>query len=86
MGAWELNRDIERLKATYLNLLEVYEHDNIIDTEITDTIKPEFLRLYRADEKFEQVYKDNALFMYRLNLRHLFIPLHTFGIHIEIKI
>ena len=69
----ELNRDVRRLKN--------YRAKNPNDMT---RIANEFVRLYRADDQFEAMTKDNALFMLRLNLMHRFIPPHTFGIMIDL--
>lgn len=74
MTTAELNRDIKRL-AKQLGT----------DKEHTEEFKKEFLRLYGADNDFKYSNKDSVLTLLRINLRHRFIALHQFGIHITIN-
>lgn len=79
MEKHELNRNIKRLKSYYIaNKDWVYDSNDKIDY-----VRNEFNRLYRADISLSSVTKDNLLFMFRLNQRHRFIPLHQFGSQIE---
>jgi hypothetical protein len=79
----ELNRDIKRLKSEIYRMsfesLETYY--KYIDTEA----RKEFKRLYYADQSFEYMNKNSVLIMFRLNLKHRFLPLHSFGLGIELN-
>lgn len=68
MTASELNRDIKKL-------LKIQEDPNF---------EKEFKRLYFADSSFQYMNKKSILIMLRLNLRYRFIPLHSFGINIDL--
>lgn len=81
----ELNRDIKwlhRLQAKAKDNESVEKYYKLIEEEV----KPEFMRLYRADSKIEQMNFKSFKMMYRMNLSHRFVPLHMFAIGIEIKI
>jgi len=74
MTTQELNRDIKRLAKQFNT-----------DKEHTEEFKKEFLRLYHADNNFQYSNKDSVLTLLRINLRHRFIALHSFGINININ-
>lgn len=81
MTKQELNRDIKRLRTAYLegpNRADNYQKS------IADDIKPEFLRLYRADQNAEYMNYASFRFMYRLNLIHRFVAPHLFMIQMDI--
>lgn len=85
----ELNRDIKRL-AKAIEKKSIASNDNNISqreyTEyITGEAHREFMRLYRADTTFASMNKTSVLIMLRLNLRHRFMQLHTFGIDIPLE-
>lgn len=83
----ELNRDVKRM-------LSKMKKRNILDKDLKDLetwfsfieheIRPEFKRLYFADQKFEIMNKSSILIMFRLNLKYRFIPFHAFGLEIEL--
>ena len=79
MTKLELNRDIKRLRAYY-----TVNKNNAVTEIDPQYLEAEFLRLYRADSSFESMNKRNILFMLRLNLRHRFVPLHQYGIFINL--
>ena len=78
----QLNRDIKRLKNEIYRMsfedLKQYQRYLLIEA------CNEFTRLYNADRKFEYMNKDSVLTMLKLNLSHRFMPLHNFGINIEL--
>jgi len=82
MTKQELNRDIKKLNSEIyrMSFEDRNEYLNYIDT----TARKEFNRLYLADKTFEYMNRDSILIMLRLNLKHLFTPLHTFGLFIKI--
>lgn len=47
-------------------------------------MKEEIIRIYTADSSFTLLSKKSILILLRLNLRYRAIPLHHFGLHIEI--
>lgn len=71
MTIQELNRDIKRLCKNAENLTELERNT-------------EFKRLYFADKEFEAMNKESIKIMFRLNLRYRIIPLHAFGLSINI--
>ena len=73
----ELNRDVKRLLKLAVSNKETYTADERIKTEIS--------RLYHADREFISMSKTSALILLRLNLRYRAIPLHNFGLHIELE-
>lgn len=83
MTKQELNRDIKRLNSEIyrMSFKDQREYLNYIDI----TAKMEFNRLYMADKTFEYMNKESIVIMLKLNLRHRFVPLHTFGIDININ-
>jgi hypothetical protein len=83
MTKQELNRDIKRLRSTYLKAVAAANWDDNYQ-RVVDEIKPEFLRLYRADQNAEYMNYASFRFMYRLNLIHRFVDLHLFMIQMDI--
>lgn len=84
----ELNRDIKRLRNRVKVLKVDVESNRITQAEyfktIEEEIKPEFRRLYYADDTFEYMNRESILSMLRMNLSHRFIATHIFGIKIEL--
>lgn len=78
-----INKDIKRLYNDFYRLsfddLENY------NSFIANEGKQQFKILYYSDLDFKYMNKESALIMLRLNLRHRFIPLHLFGIYIDIN-
>ena len=83
MTKQELNRDIKRLRTTYLKAVAAANWDDNYQ-RVVDEIKPEFLRLYRADQNAEYMNYASFWFMYRLNLIHRLVDLHLFMIQMDI--
>lgn len=83
MTKTELNRDVKRLNSEIyrMSFEDFNEYQNYIET----AARKEFRRLYDADNQFEYMNKQSVIIMLKLNLRHQFIPLHTFGIHIKLN-
>ncbi len=73
----ELNQDVKRLVKHVKKLERANELDD-------GKVVTEILRLYRADDTFEYMSKDSVLKLLRLNLRFRAVPLHTFGVRIEL--
>jgi ABC-type branched-subunit amino acid transport system substrate-binding protein len=76
MTKQELNRDIKRLakmKATD-------ESGNL-----SDTFVKEYKRLYGADNEMTWLTAQSIRIMLHLNLRYRIIPLHLFGIYIDLS-
>tara|TARA_R110000744_G_scaffold174371_1_gene293173 strand:- start:63 stop:317 length:255 start_codon:yes stop_codon:yes gene_type:complete len=84
MTKQELNRDIKRLRTTYLKAVAAANWDDSYQVSVYDEIKPEFLRLYRADQNAEYMNYASFRFMHRLNLIHRFVDLHLFMIQVDI--
>jgi len=80
----ELNRDIKKLAKKELSLSTLPNNDSYFDT-IDTFIKPEFKRLYNADNEFKAMNKASVLIMLRLNLRHVIVQLHHFGLNLELE-
>jgi hypothetical protein len=74
----EYNRDVKRLRK------EVAKHTSTLTPEKENELKKEFMRLYYVDTKFEIANKETILTLFRINLRFRFIPLHLFGIKIDL--
>ena len=83
MTVKELNRDVKRLLKAYLKLdrTDLSNYFGAIEKQI----KPEFLRLYRADSEMRAFNSNSLLVMIRLNNQCRFIPLHQFGINIDLE-
>jgi len=77
----ELNRDIKRL-LTKANKVPIDDDSKYVD--YVDEVKSELLRLYHADDRFQYMNSKSIKIMLRLNLRFRVIPLHIFGLHIEL--
>ncbi len=81
----ELNRDIKRLKAAISKEQSKITQDNneAYFKFIEDKAKPEFLRLYRADQEFTAINLQSIKIMLRLNVRFRIVPFHQFGLMIK---
>ena len=82
MSTKELNRDIKRL-ASEIYRMSFYTNKEYFDYIAGDAAK-EFKRLYYADTTMESYNLQSLKIMFRLNLSHRFIPLHQFGLNVEI--
>ena len=83
MTTKELNRDIKKLKRS-VDKMKTSEHTNDQWFEfIEKQIKPEFIRLYNADNTMKALNADSLRIMLRLNVRFRFINFHSFGLMIE---
>lgn len=71
MTKQELNRDVKRLANKHTNMNEA-------------DLNKEFKRLYYADSNFEYMNLNSLKMMLRLNLRYRFVPLHQFGLMINL--
>lgn len=82
----ELNRDIKRLSADYKAL--GIKYNNSPDPAYYDTvekkIKPEFKRLYGADDSMSAMNVQSIRIMIRLNILLRIVPFHSFGININL--
>lgn len=80
MTTQELNRDVKRLTKK-VNSIKVHgdEYYTIIEKEI----KPEINRIYFADRTLKSLNADNLRALLRMNLKYRAMPLHTFGLFIE---
>jgi len=77
----ELNRDIKRL-YNEINKASIKADD--LCYAYIEQAKKEFTRLYYADRGFQVLTKQSILIMLHLNLRFRIVPLHTFGIYINL--
>ena len=75
MTKQELNRDIKRLLK-----MEATDKDGNLSKEF----KAEYTRLFYADNEFEWTSAKSIKIMLRLNVKHRIIPLHRFGLMIEL--
>ncbi len=83
----ELNRDIKKLHNEIKNQSsKAVGGDTNTDyfNYIEGIAKPEFIRLYNADNTLSCVSKYSLLVLLRLNVRHRFIPFHQFGLNIHL--
>lgn len=82
MEAKELNQGISKLREIYLNL-DTTNLDNYFK-QIDAVIKPLFMKYYMADSEFEHMDKTSMKTMLRLNVKHRFVSLHSFGLQINL--
>lgn len=75
----ELNNGIKKLHAEIAKRVDTPDYFNYVD----GVAKKEYLRLYNADNTFESFNKESIKILIRLNLKHRFISIHNFGIHIN---
>lgn len=79
----QLNRDIKRLAKN------IQSHDKTdLDAYykyIDGVASIEFRRLYNADSAFLPMNRTSILIMLSLNLTHRFMPLHQFGLMIDLN-
>lgn len=83
MTTSELNRDVKRLLKTFQKLDST--NSDAYFKAIDEQIKSEFLRLYHADKSLNALTKNNLLIMLRLNNKFQIVPLHQFGIYINLE-
>ena len=81
MTIQELNKAVKKLYSTHYTMSfksndEYYEY-------IEKEFKPEFKRLYFADDTLQALTKDNILKLLVLNRKHRVIDFHRFGINIK---
>lgn len=81
MTSKELNRDIKRLGAELYRMS--FEDSKVYWAYIENAAKKEFMRLFYADTAFEFMNLNSVKLMLRLNIKHRFVPLHTFGLSID---
>ncbi len=79
----ELNRDIKRLYNAYKSKCGGEATDEYF-AWIENQVKPEFVRLYHADNTFQVLTADNIRRMLVLNRVLRAIPFHQFGLYIEV--
>jgi len=85
MTKTELNRDIKRLKNRANKFYEKLHSELKANSEFEeDELKSELHRLYYADKEMKHMNKDSVLVMLRLNQKLRVIPLHQFGLYIDI--
>lgn len=82
MTTKELNKAVEALNSEIHRMS--FEPLDIYLDYLENGAKPEFTRLYGADNTMESLNKRNILVMFRLNLKHRFIPFHNFGLFINL--
>lgn len=75
MNKQEFNRDVKRLRKRY--------HGDESKDYGSDFQK-EFSRLYNADSNFQYANKDSILTLLRINHRFRYVPLHVFGLNVDI--
>ena len=81
----ELNRDIKRLQSAFqkhwASYTDTFDTNYIVQSDI---LHKEYKRLLYADKDCSAMNLNSFKFMYRVNLRERIVPLHTFGINIEL--
>jgi hypothetical protein len=75
MTRQEFNRDIRRLRKRF--------HTDE-SKDYGSPFRKEFERLYYADKEFTYASVESIKTLLRINLRLRYIPLHLFGIYIEL--
>ena len=83
MTKQELNRDIKRLANEIYRMS--FEPQKKYFEYLEKTAAKEYKRLYNADSNFEYMNLLSVKIMLRLNVSHKFVPLHNFGLHIELS-
>lgn len=79
MTKQEYNRDVKRLHKAVQRIKNTLTGQAYFDAVDRD-IKPEFLRLYRADSEFTYANKQSIITLLSINHRYRWIPLHSFGL------
>lgn len=82
MTKQELNRDIKRLWSQWQKALQFGGNDYYDILE--KNIKPEFKRLYNADNSAQYLNIQSLKIMQRMNQSLVIVPFHVFYINIEI--
>jgi hypothetical protein len=81
MTSIELNKGIKNL---HTSIMKTRNESGFSESDLQFFSK-EFIRLFHADVKFEYMSRKSVLILLRLNLRHRFVPLHVFGINIDLN-
>jgi hypothetical protein len=92
MTKQELNRDYKRLYKRYDQWEQgIGSLSNSSDQKVRDAYREEYTkmsvelnRLYRADKEFDYSNKNSILIAIKLNNSMRVVPLHRFGIFIEV--
>jgi len=79
MTKLELNRDIKRLAKN------IAKNEEKNSAELPLFLKAEYMRLYYADTSLMSYTQKSVLIMLRLNVRYRFVPLHIFGLAIDLN-
>lgn len=87
MTPQELNRDIKRLQRAALK--NFADNGELLCTDLyfsnlESKIKPEYRRLYDADNDFSAMNRTSILIMICMNRKYNIIPHHQFGIHLDL--
>ena len=88
MNNRQFNQDIKQLNKAIFKAsqkVDITGNNDEYFAFINGEAKKEFMRIYNANDTFEGLNKQSILIMMRLNLRHKFIPLHIFGININLE-
>lgn len=82
MTAKELNRDIKRLAKKDADISKMNSNDAYY--QLRESLIKEYTRLYYADKEFKYMNAASMRIMIRLNGIYRAIPLHQFGLNIEL--
>jgi hypothetical protein len=77
MTSKELNKAVKALWSEHYRM--TFEQNEIYFSWVEKTAKPEFSRLYYADDSLESLTKESLLMMLSLNRLLRVIPFHHFG-------
>lgn len=80
----ELNRDIKRLNKKILKRLKQKEEEKC-RIDIFKEFEKEYRRLYCSDKTFKVLNKTSILIMLKLQLKYQFVPVHRFGLFIDLE-
>ena len=83
MTTSELNRDCKRLAKRYLKAIKLPPNEYY--GKESNEIEEEFKRLYYAGVSTAQCSERAFITMYRLNLSIRAVPLHSFGVSLELS-
>lgn len=78
----ELNKAIKALNKNILALQGKDDSQKYYDY-VENIAKPEFMRLFLADQEFKYMDRTSILIMLRLNVKHRFTYFHSFGLMIN---
>lgn len=80
-----MNTQVELVRSRAVMFQSAIDKDDFVSLEpLLSDLKNEFMSVYRVDPGLTLLNAQSIRTMLRINLRYRFVPLHQFGLQIEI--